>query len=325
MENFTDISIFSDNAYKLAETINGGHYSEILYYEFHEAVDPTSIWNCLEGLESFTIRNDKFYSIFISHGFVDQEPAIIHIALKLGNEWFIAHDCGANYYGGYGPTGIYKLREACFNKNILAFAITDNFEEWIKQKFKHPKNSTRIKKKSIDQSQFESLIKSLQYLTCDMQRRPDQFQLLSEENIRDRLLTTLNVTFKGRGNAEAKNCKGKTDILIRTKDGLNEHIFELKVWKGIKTLQETIQQLQGYLSWHNNYAGIIIFCYNSNFTKIINETETYLKNNHNFTKREKIIENEFRFKLEHQTDEHKKIETVLTLINLKINQKKGNN
>ncbi|MBK8444267.1 MAG: hypothetical protein IPL35_12990 [Sphingobacteriales bacterium] len=191
-----------------------------------------------------------------------------------------------------------------------------------KTKFKQPKNSTQIRGKNTDQLQFERLIKSLRYLTCDMQRRPEQFQTLTEENIRDRLLTTLNITFKGRGNAEAKNCKGKTDILIRTKDGFNEHIFELKIWKGILTLQETIKQLQGYLSWHNNYAGIIMFCYNLNFTKILNDTEIYLTENHNFTNREKFIENEFRFKLEHSTDEHKKIETVLTLINLKMDSKK---
>lgn len=55
--------------------------------------------------------------------------------------------------------------------------------------------------------------------------------------------TPLNVTFKGRTNAEAKNCKGKTDILVKTKDGLNEHIFELKVWNGIETLQK---QLSNY-------------------------------------------------------------------------------
>ena len=67
---------------------------------------------------------------------------------------------------------------------------------------------------------------ALQYLTIDMQRRPEQFQDLTEENIRDRMLVPLNTVFKVRGHAESKNRKGKTDILVRTKDNLNEHIFE---------------------------------------------------------------------------------------------------
>ncbi|MCX6327785.1 MAG: hypothetical protein NT144_14250 [Bacteroidia bacterium] len=43
------------------------------------------------------------------------------VAVKVANEWFIAHNCGSNYYLGYGPTGILKLREACANKNIAGF------------------------------------------------------------------------------------------------------------------------------------------------------------------------------------------------------------
>ena len=318
MTTYQDISIVKNNAYRLADLINGGHYSNILYYEFHEVVDPTGIFNCLDGLDAFSERSADFYKIFLSYGYVDEEPAIIHVAVKLADEWFIAHDCGSNYYLGYGPTGILKLREACANKNVAGFASDDKFEEWLKQKFGSPKKSSKSDKKSVDQLQFERIIKSVQFLTNDIQRRPEEYQGLKEENIRDRMLTPINVTFKGRGNAEAKNCKGKTDILVKTKDGLNEHIFELKVWDGIDTLKEAIEQLQDYLSWHNNYCGIIMFCYKSDFTSILKKVEQHLTNNFNFGKRERFIQNEFRFKLQHPTEKFKHIETHLTLINLKI-------
>lgn len=317
MTTYTDLSIIGNNSYRLAELINGGHYNNILYYEFHEEVDSTKIFNCLEGLESFSQRAEKFYKIFFSYRYVDEFPAIIHIAVKIADEWFIAHDCGSNYYLGNGPTGILKLREACANQNIAGIIKEGNFEEWLKKKFGSPKKLSATDKKSIDLIQFEKLIKSLQSLTADMQRRPDQFQDLKEENIRDRMLTYINAIFKGRGNAEAKNCKGKTDILVRTKDGLNEHIFELKVWGGIKTLEDAISQLQGYLSWHNNYSGIIMFCYNSNFTSILNEVEKHLIEHFNFDKREKYIDNEFRFRFPPPNDKFKIIDTHLTLINLK--------
>lgn len=317
MKEYTDISIITNNSYKFAEFINDGHYNNIFYYEFHEEVDPAGIYNCLEGLESFSARAEKFSKIFLCNGYIDEIPAIIHIAIKMADEWFIAHDCGSNYYLGYGPRGILKLREACSNKNVACFATMDSFEEWIKDKFGTSKRLSASDKRNIDLIQFDKIIKGLRYLTVDMQRRPDQFQGLKEENIRDRMLTHLNVIFKGRGNAEAKNCKGKTDILVRTKDGLNEHIFELKVWDGIKTLEDTFSQLQSYLSWHNNYSGAIMFCYKSNFTLILAQAEKYLIEHFSFDKREKYIDNEFRFRLPHLTDEFKTIETHLIFINLK--------
>ena len=109
----------------------------------------------------------------------------------------------------------------------------------------------------------------------------------------------------------------RTDILVKTIDGLNDHIFELKVWDGIDTLKEAIEQLQGYLSWHNNYCCIIMFCYKSDFTSILKKVEQHLTDNFNFGKREMVIKNGFRFKLQHPTDKFKHIETHLTLINLK--------
>mgnify|MGYP000439309574 CR=1 FL=1 len=317
MTTYQDISTITNNAYRLADLITGGHYSNILYYEFHEVVDPTGIFNCLEGLKAFSERSEDFYKIFLSYGFVDEEPAIIHVAVKLANDWFIAHDCGSNYYLGYGPTGILKLREACASKNIAGFISDDKFEKWLKLKFGSPKKQLKSDKKSIEQLQFKRLIKSIQFLTNDMQRRPEEYQGLNEESIRNRMLLPINVTFKGRGNAEAKNCKGKTDILVKTKDGLNEHIFELKVWDGIDTLTKAIKQLRGYLSWHNNFCGIIMICYKSDFTSILKKAEKHLTDNFNFDNRERYIRNEFRFKLHHPTDKFKHIETHLTFINLK--------
>lgn len=318
MKPYQDISTVPNNAYLLANLIRGGHYQNILYYEFHETVDPTAIFEYPKGLEAFRERSNDFYKICLSDGFLDQDPAIIHVALKLGSEWFLAHDCGANYYLGYGPAGILQLREACAIHHVAGIAGTGNFEAWIKLKFGSPEKPSGAYKKNTDQLPFEKLIKSFQYLTNDMQRRPEQYQGLNEENIRDRILAPINMIFQGRGNAEAKNVKGKTDILVKTKDGLNEHIFELKVWNGIETLKEAIEQLQGYLSWHNNYCGIIMFCYQSDFTSILKKIERHLIANFPFNEREKYVSNEFRFRLPHPTDKFKYIHTHVTCINLKI-------
>lgn len=316
---YTDLSDVYCTAYKLADLIKGGHYSNIFYYEIHEEVDPTGIYNCLEGLEAFQDRSKEYYNIFIEmftmHGWVDEFPATIHIALKIGDEWFLAKECGFNYYLGSGPTGILKLREACFNKKITAFAFEGNLDDWIKMKFGKPLKLA-INRKSADTRQFEKICKVLEQLTPEMQRRSEQFQDLTEDNIRDRILVTLNTHFKGRGHAESKNRKGKTDITIRTRNGLNELIFELKIWKGIKTLKEAIAQLGGYISWHNNYCGIIIFNYNQNFSAVLSEVADFLTEKYNLNIEKSNLTNEFRFNMAHQTDMYKSIATHLVLVNL---------
>lgn len=318
MTTYHDLSIVTNNAYGLADLINGGNYNNILYYEFHEVVEPTGIFNCLDGLNAFSERSNDLYQIFLSNGYVDTEPAIIHVAVKLADEWFIARECGANFYLGYGPMGILKLREACANKKVASFASEDNFEDWLKQKFGGNKKLSKSNPKSAEQLQFIRLINSFRHLASEMERKPIQYQGLKEENIRDEILTKININFRGRGSAETKNCKGKTDILVKTKDGLNEHIFELKVWGGIQKLSKAILQLKSYLSWHNNNCGIIIFCYKSNFTNILNTVEQYLTNNSNFDKREKHPPNEFQFRMQHPMDKSKYINTHLIIINLKV-------
>lgn len=218
-----------------------------------------------------------------------------------------------------GPTGILRLREACAEKNIIGFASEENFDDWLKRKFERQSKPIKQDRKSKETNQFNKICESLELFTISMQRQPKQYQDLNEENIRDRILTPLNVIFKGRGHAESKNCQGKTDILVRTKDGLNEHIFELKVWEGIHSLIEAIDQLLGYLSWHNNYCGIIIFCYNKNYTSVLQEAQKYLKEKYNFYIQEQNVANEFRFRMTHKTDVGKSIQTYLTFVNLRCN------
>lgn len=310
-----DISKVINNSYRIAEVINEGKYNDILYYEFHEYVNPEGIYNCLEGLDSFQERSQDFYKIFLSHGgFVDEEPSIIHVAVKVSDVWFIAKSCGYNYYSGYGPQGILNLREACAKNNILGVASVENFDDWLVQNFKS--YSLELSNKNINESiQFDKLIKSLRYLAINMQRTPDGYNNLKEEDLRDKMLIPINAIFEGRASGETKNCKGKTDILVRTSDGLNEFIFELKVWKGIKSLENTINQLRNYLSWHNNFSGIIMFCYQFDFTKILKEVDKFL--NDKFSNIVKDKNNEFRFRLVHPTDNEKVLETHLFLINLK--------
>jgi hypothetical protein len=317
MTHYHDLTLIPESAYKLAELINGDHYNNIFYFEFHEEVGSSKILNCLEGLNEFQKRSQDFYKIFISPINVDEKPAIIHIVIKVADEWFISLDIGSNFYLGYGPSGILKLREACAKRNITAIATDENVNDWLRNNFILERKQTIKDSQSAHKLQFEKLCRALERLTADLQRRPKEYQGLNEDNLRDRLLIPLNIIFKGRGHAESKNRQGKTDILIRTNDGLNEHIFELKVWRGINSLTSAINQLKGYLSWHNDYCGILLFNYNNNFTGILKKIEKYIDENFTIDKKHRNIRNEFRFFIQHQTDSKKTILCHLCCINLK--------
>ncbi|UII32821.1 hypothetical protein LVD17_03110 [Fulvivirga ulvae] len=197
----------------------------------------------------------------------------------------------------------------------MSFLSTESFDKWIEDKFGKAKSPLTSGQKKEDAAQFKTICRKLEHLAVDMQNQPDIYKDLKEENIRSKMKTPLNTIFEGRVSAEAKNCKGKTDILIKTKNGLNEHIFELKIWRGIKTLESAITQLNGYLGWHNNFCGIIIFCYRQGFTNILTEIHSYLLKNYEEIHRHK--ESQFTFQMVHDKDNKKKIEIRLVLINLK--------
>ncbi len=313
---YTDLTALSDNAYKLAKLVEGGHYTNIFYYEFHEEVNPDGIYNCLEGLEEFQNRSTGTSEIFFHEGYVDEQPAVIHVALKVGDEWFIAKECGSNFYLGFGPRGILKLRDACVSRGVMGFALDERLDDWIENKFGQPRIQQEDRKNQ-DAGEFKVICRKLAHLTVDMQGQPQEYQGLNEENIRARMKTSFNVSFEGRVFAEAKSCKGRTDIFIQTTDKLNEHIFELKVWDGIKTLKDAIEQLQGYLAYHNNHCGIVMFSYKKSFTSVLNEVDKYLKEKYSEVDRKN--ENEFDFLMVHDKDEQKKVAVHLVLINLRCN------
>lgn len=337
MKEYQDLSLVSDAAYRLAELIDGHHYDNIIVYEFHEAINPAAAFNSESGLESFRERNYEkgIYQNFLTPGLIDDFPAIIHIAIKISSVWFFAEDCGSNYYLGFGPSGIIALREACHKNGVRIFALDEPFKEWKKKLVgadstnsdekiskrrskKESSSKTDINHSEIREGkQFKKIIQSIQHLTTTMQDEPKAYQGMNEENIRDKMFTPLNVIFKGRVSREAKNCKGKTDISITTSDGKSKHIFELKVWSGPKSLKDAITQLRGYLSSHHNYAGLIVFCYENEFTALLEKAKQVLIKEYKYLPSDSYSKNEFRFNLSHPTDSQQIIQTHLTMINLK--------
>ncbi|MFE4752410.1 hypothetical protein ACFRIB_19380 [Streptomyces mirabilis] len=111
---------------------------------------------------------------------------------------------------------------------------------------------------ALEEAQYEAALAVLRNQRNQLERNPSTSAHLGEEQIRDLLLIGLNSQFEGRAAGEVFNKNGKTDILIREQD---RHIFigECKIWRGPKTITDTLDQLLGYLVWRDTKAALLLF------------------------------------------------------------------
>ncbi len=138
----------------------------------------------------------------------------------------------------------------------------------------------------LDILEYNEIIKIIQSMNLMMERTPETFSKLKEEEIRNHILFNLNSHYEGSATGETFNGQGKTDILIR-KDNKNLFIGECKIWKGEKVLHETIDQIAKYTTWRDTKTAIIFFNKNKSTTKVI-ETITSEIRNHNLF--DKVVE-----------------------------------
>ncbi|MFE0778854.1 hypothetical protein [Streptomyces sp. NPDC058861] len=110
----------------------------------------------------------------------------------------------------------------------------------------------------LAEAHYEAALEVLRNQRNALERAPGTSAKMGEEEIRNLLLIGLNSHFEGQAAGEVFNCTGKTDILIRVDD---RHIFigECKIWKGPKTISDTLDQLLGYLTWRDTKAALLLF------------------------------------------------------------------
>lgn len=105
---------------------------------------------------------------------------------------------------------------------------------------------------------YDHALNVIQNMTHVMERSPNAFKGMSEEDLRQHFLVQLNGQFEGNATGETFNAGGKTDILLR-ENGRNAFIAECKFWTGPKGLKETVDQLLSYQSWRDTKTAILVF------------------------------------------------------------------
>ncbi len=113
---------------------------------------------------------------------------------------------------------------------------------------------------SIDSTTYKNIISLISEVGATMEKRPSIYKDKGEEALRDFITMFLESRYEGATTTtETFNKKGKTDILIKYKDGTNLFVAECKFWTGQKGMKETIDQLLSYLTWRDTKTAILMF------------------------------------------------------------------
>lgn len=165
---------------------------------------------------------------------------------------------------------------------------------------------------TLDMQEYEHILSVINNMVAVMERSPQAFKGMNEEDLRQHFLVQLNGHYEGQATGETFNFEGKTDILIRV-EGKNIFIAECKFWRGPESLKKAIDQLLNYASWRDTKTALLIFNRGKEFSRVLAQIPEVVKRHSNF-KRELHYHSEtgFRFVLHHRDDANR--ELILTIL-----------
>ena len=165
----------------------------------------------------------------------------------------------------------------------------------------------------LEMEHYEHILAIISSMVQVMERSPQAFAKMGEEDLRTHILVQLNGHYEGQATGETFNYEGKTDVLIRVQDR-NIFIGECKIWKGAENFRATIDQLLGYAAWRDTKTAIILFNRNKDTSAVIAQIPELVKQHANFKREVTNYKHEsgFRFVLHHRDD--KNLELTLTIV-----------
>lgn len=124
---------------------------------------------------------------------------------------------------------------------------------------------------TLEDGLYDDILSVINALLKSVEKKPSIYRGKDEESLRDYILPFLETRYdNSTATGETFNKNGKTDILIRYKDGTNLFVAECKFWKGEAVLHDTIDQLfDGYLTWRDSKVAIIFFVKNKDFSNVL--------------------------------------------------------
>lgn len=158
------------------------------------------------------------------------------------------------------------------------------------------KLNTKVNKEDeyyLPEEDYKEILRRIRHIGSSMERVPSTYSKLKEEELRNVIVSQLNVDYEGEAQGEAFRKKGKTDICIEYKNR-SAFVAECKVWKGKNILQGTIDQLLGYTTWKDSKLAIVFFNKNNkDFFNTIKVLNSNINGTKKFYSKIEVNKNEF--------------------------------
>ena len=164
---------------------------------------------------------------------------------------------------------------------------------------------------------YEHILESLQHMSEAIELSPTTFYGLSENDIRNILLVSLNCSYKGNATGETFSKGGKADIFV-TENGKCIFIAECKFWKGPASLTGAIDQLLGYTTWRNTKTAILLFNKNKGITEVLEKIVPTVEAHGQFkrTVSKGPGESIFRFAIKNKEDPDRELQVAVLVFDI---------
>ncbi len=185
--------------------------------------------------------------------------------------------------------GLNKVKESLQiplnKKNSAPTIIPIKIKAKGKKNLLLPKKDKTSKEMYLSENDYNEILRIIHTCCSAMEKTPNTFNSIKEEDLRNFIIATLESHYEDQVSGETFRGDGKTDILIQTQNKA-AFVGECKIWKGIKSIKTALEQLMGYTLYKDNKNALIFFNKdNKDFSKIIEETNSYLMNNYKSVER----------------------------------------
>jgi hypothetical protein len=119
---------------------------------------------------------------------------------------------------------------------------------------------------------YEDILERIVAAAQQLERAPETFEGMGEEDLRNLLLVSLNMAYEGQAGAELFSRAGKTDIAVTVGDR-KVFIAECEVWGGQRKFSAAVDQLLGYLVWRDSKAALVLFIKGGQPTDVISKAD----------------------------------------------------
>jgi hypothetical protein len=169
---------------------------------------------------------------------------------------------------------------------------------------------------ALEAATYDDILGVIQSMALVLERSPQAFRDMKEEDLRTHFLVQLNGRYEGNATGETFNESGKTDILIRH-ENKNLFIAECKFWNGPTSLTGAIDQLLSYTSWRDTKTAILLFSKNKDFTNVLAQIPPTVNAHPNTIRQEPYSgETGYRFTLHHQHDKERHLTLTILAFNI---------